>query len=78
MSTEHEERERVIDRALDAVLRASGSELKHYSYPSTLADMRAVMSRVFEVAGERAIEKYKAEQEARQLAEIGVCREDLL
>ena len=77
MSTEHEERERVINRAPDAVLRASGSALKHYECPQTLADMRA-MSRVFEVAGERAIEKYKAEQEARQLAEIGVCREDLL
>ena len=32
-----------IDAALDAVLRAAGSALRHYTMPKSLADMRAAM-----------------------------------
>lgn len=32
-----------IDAALDAVLKAGGSALRHYTMPRTLADMRAAM-----------------------------------
>ena len=32
-----------VDKHLDAVLRASGSALKHYSMQKTLDDMRAAM-----------------------------------
>lgn len=32
-----------IDAALDSVLKASGSAIKHYTLPKTLADMRDAM-----------------------------------
>ena len=35
-----------IDAALDSVLRASGSALKHYTMPGTLEAMREAMRRV--------------------------------
>ena len=35
--------EQRIDEALDAVLKASGSALKHYTTPKVLADMREAM-----------------------------------
>lgn len=35
-----------IDANLDAVLRASGSALKHYTMPRTLARMREAMRKV--------------------------------
>jgi hypothetical protein len=35
-----------IDAALDAVLRASGSALRYYTMPSTLAAMREAMRNV--------------------------------
>ena len=35
-----------IDAALDSVLKASGSALKHYAMPKTLADMREAMRKV--------------------------------
>jgi len=35
-----------IDAALDRVLRASGSALKHYSMPSTIEAMRKAMREV--------------------------------
>lgn len=35
-----------IDAALDSVLKASGSALKHYTMPKTLADMREAMRKV--------------------------------
>ncbi|MCK2097245.1 hypothetical protein [Thauera aromatica] len=39
-----------IDAALDAVLRAAGSALRHYTMPKTLADMRAAMREVMSEA----------------------------
>jgi hypothetical protein len=38
--------EQRIDAALDAVLKASGSALKNYTMPKTLADMREAMRKV--------------------------------
>jgi hypothetical protein len=38
--------EQRIDAALDAVLKASGSALKNYAMPKTLADMREAMRKV--------------------------------
>lgn len=35
-----------IDAALDSVLRASGSALKHYTLPGTLEAMREAMRKV--------------------------------
>lgn len=35
-----------IDAALDSVLKASGSALKHYTIPKTLADMREAMRKI--------------------------------
>lgn len=43
--------EEMIDQNLDAVLRASGSALRHYTMPRTLADMRAAMSAAMAPAG---------------------------
>lgn len=38
--------EQRIDAALDSVLRASGSALKHYTLPGTLEAMREAMRKV--------------------------------
>ncbi|WP_285275276.1 hypothetical protein [Halopseudomonas bauzanensis] len=38
--------EQRIDAALDSVLRASGSALRHYTMPSTLEAMREAMRKV--------------------------------
>lgn len=38
--------EQRIDEALDSVLRASGSALRHYTMQSTLDDMRSAMRKV--------------------------------
>lgn len=38
--------EQRIDAALDSVLKASGSALKHYTMPKTLDDMREAMRKV--------------------------------
>lgn len=38
--------EQRIDAALDSVLRASGSALRHYAMAKTLADMRESMRKV--------------------------------
>jgi len=38
--------EQRIDEALDSVLKASGSALRYYTMPSTLADMREAMRKV--------------------------------
>lgn len=38
--------EQRIDEALDSVLRASGSALRHYTMQSTLDDMRKAMRQV--------------------------------
>jgi len=38
--------EQRVDAALDSVLRASGSALKHYSLPGTLESMREAMRRI--------------------------------
>jgi hypothetical protein len=35
-----------IDEALDRVLRASGSSLKHYTMPATLTKMRSTMREI--------------------------------
>ena len=39
-----------IDAALDSVLKASGSALKHYTMPSSLNKMRAAMRKVMATA----------------------------
>ena len=39
-------KEVLIDAALDSVLKASGSALRHYTMPKTLADMREAMRKV--------------------------------
>lgn len=38
--------EQRIDEALDVVLRASGSALKHYTIPSSLEKMREAMRKI--------------------------------
>jgi len=38
--------EQRIDAALDLVLKASGSALRHYTMPKSLADMREAMRKV--------------------------------
>ena len=38
--------EQRIDAALDSVLKASGSALRYYTMPKTLADMREAMRKV--------------------------------
>lgn len=38
--------EQRIDAALDSVLKASGSALRHYTMAKTLADMREAMRKV--------------------------------
>ena len=38
--------EQRIDEALDTVLRASGSALRHYTMQSTLDDMRKAMRKI--------------------------------
>ena len=38
--------EQRIDAALDSVLKASGSALRHYTMPKSLADMREAMRKV--------------------------------
>ena len=38
--------EQRIDAALDAVLKASGSALKHYTMPATLNNMRDAMRKI--------------------------------
>jgi len=38
--------EQRIDAALDSVLKASGSALRHYTMPRSLADMREAMRKV--------------------------------
>ena len=40
------DKDKLIDEALDAVLRASGSALKHYTMPSTLDRMREAMRKI--------------------------------
>lgn len=55
-----------VDAALDAVLKASGSALRHYSMPRTLAAMREAMRKVMSdsyIAGSNAM--YKIMQEAK-------------
>ena len=39
-----------IDAALDAVLRASGSALKHHTMPSSLEKMRDAMRKIMSAA----------------------------
>ena len=39
-------KEVLIDAALDSVLKASGSALRHYTMPKSLADMREAMRKV--------------------------------
>lgn len=49
MSQTNEEKitpEQRIDEALDSVLRASGSALRHYTMQSTLDDMRKAMRKI--------------------------------
>lgn len=38
--------EEKIDAAIDSVLKASGSALKNYTLPKTLADMREAMRKI--------------------------------
>ena len=39
-----------VDAALDSVLKASGSALRHYTYPPTLAAMREAMRQALSAA----------------------------
>ena len=39
-----------VDAALDSVLKASGSALRHYTYPPTLAAMREAMRKALSAA----------------------------
>ena len=48
--------EQRIDAALDSVLKASGSALRHYTMPKSLADMREVMSDAYIKGSNDAIE----------------------
>lgn len=49
--------EQRIDAALDSILNASGSALKHYTMPKTLNDMREAMRKIMSdsyIAGSNA------------------------
>lgn len=48
--TDHTTPEQRIDAALDRVLKASGSALKHYTMPGTLEKMREAMRNVMSEA----------------------------
>lgn len=65
--------EQRIDSALDSVLRASGSALKHYTTPATLEKMREAMRKVMAdsyIAGSNA--NYEAMRDSidRQMARL--------
>ena len=47
MATDHPTEQ--VDAALDSVLKASGSALRHYTYPPTLAAMREAMRKALSV-----------------------------
>ena len=46
-----------IDQALDAILRAAGSQLAHYTMPASLDRMREVM-RISRIPNDLHIERY--------------------
>ena len=48
MATDHPTEQ--VDAALDSVLKASGSALRHYTYPPTLAAMREAMRKALSAA----------------------------
>ena len=54
--------EQRIDAALDSVLKASGSALRHYTMPKTLADMREAMRKVMFDEQERYMAQFIKEQ----------------
>ena len=58
-----------VDAALDAVLKASGSALKYYSMPSSLAKMRKAMGDIMKaeyIAGSNAaVDAFKQSREER-------------
>jgi hypothetical protein len=57
-----------IDAALDSVLRASGSALKHYTLPGNLEKMREAMRKVMSasyIAGSNDYAKALRETEGR-------------
>ncbi len=45
----------MVDKHIDAVLRASGSGLRHYSMQKSLDDMRAAMRRAMSAAYEKGV-----------------------
>lgn len=67
--------EQRIDNALDSVLRASGSALKHYTMPKTLADMRAAMRKVMSDSYIQGSKGLAEEREAEREACAKVCEE---
>lgn len=58
-----------VDAALDSVLRASGSALKHYTMPSSLAEMRKAMGDIMKaeyISGSNdAVNAYKESMPSR-------------
>lgn len=59
--------EQRIDAALDRILRAAGSGLRHYTMPSVLDDLRSTMRDIMSesyIAGSDAC--HRAMQEARK------------
>lgn len=61
--------EQRIDANLDAVLRASGSALKHYTMPGTLEAMREAMRKIMSrsyLAGSDACHRAYADMQERR------------
>ena len=63
-----------IDAALDSVLRASGSALKHYTTPPTLEKMREAMRKVMSdsyIAGVHSEQEVMRECQQRKVDRMG-------
>lgn len=67
--------EQRIDAALDSVLKASGSALRHYTMAKTLTDMREAMRKVMSdsyIAGSNA--NFEAMKKARPNPKLSRAR----
>lgn len=58
--------EKDIDAALDAVLKASGSGLRHFTMPGTLSAMREAMRGVIDLHRQKAAREDESNNEVRQ------------
>ena len=68
-----------IDQHLNAVLRAAGSELRHYSLPKSLEDMRAAMKAAVDDATSSAqarIAELEAERAEREMQKPAALIDD--